>query len=100
MQLSCTFNRLLHWIELTENSTCRCLMQYDLRNMSGPDVIRRGMQGFQTLAENIQQNCIYTARRQNRCIIIQSLSVQGDDSSCAQGLSFNPQGQFISINFV
>ena len=96
MDLSCIFNRLLHWIEETREG--RCLVQYDLENMSS--VFLHDNLRFPTLAENIEQNCIYTIIIDNtQDINISPVLLQGngDDNMCVSGLSLNSQCQFISI---
>ena len=89
-----TFNRLLHWIEETQEG--RCLVQYDLEQMEL--VVLRTNLVFSTLAENIEQNCIYTIINEIQNITLSPVSLQEDDDNlCVSGLSLNPQGQFISI---
>ena len=95
MDISCTFNRLLHWIEETQESIL--LVQIDLEEMDS-FVLHSDLR-FPTFAQNIEQNCIYTIfvdDTQN--IDISSVSLQENgDNLCVSGLTLNPQGQFISI---
>ena len=93
---ACIFNRLLHWIEETQQG--RCLVQYDLEKMDS-NVLRDNLV-FSTLAENIEQNCIYIIINETQNISLSSVSVQENDDSnnlCASGMSFNSESQFISI---
>ena len=73
------------------------LVQYDLKGMNS-SVLHNNLR-FPTLAENVEQRCIYTVTidvTQN--ISISSAPTQVDnDNLCVSGLSLNPQGQFISI---
>ena len=89
------FNRVLHWIEETQEGIF--LVQIDLENMI-PVVLCDNL-GFPTLAENIEQRCIYTVTID----VIQNISISSvptqvdNDNLCVLGLSLNPQSQFISI---
>ena len=88
------FNRLLHWIEETQEGMC--LVQYDLENMTS--VVLANNLRFPALAENIEQNCIYIIINETRTITISSVPVQkNDDNLCASGILFNSSGQFTSI---
>ena len=73
------------------------VQQYNLKDMKLS--VLQTILGFPTLAENIEQNCIYTVTidvAQN--ISISSVPTQEhNDNLCASVLSLNPQGQFISI---
>ena len=85
------FNRLLHWTEkTTENITV--LVEYDLDQMTSK-VLYNDLR-FPTLAENIEQSCIYIVTLRT---IITILPVQIQDStSCPLGFTFpgNLQRQF------
>ena len=85
------FNRLLHWTEkTTENITV--LVEYDLDKMTSK-VLYNDLR-FPTLAENIEQSCIYIVTLRP---IITILPVQIQDStSCPLGFTFpgNLQRQF------
>ena len=95
MDKTCTFNRLLHWIEETQEGIC--LVEYDREGMNS--IALHSDLRFTTFAQNIEQNCIYTILIDDtQSIDISSVSVQEDgDNLCVSGLSLNPQGQFISI---
>ena len=89
---ACIFNRLLHWIEETQDS--RYLVQYDLKTMSS--VVLANNLRLSTLAENIEQNCIYyTIINETQTITISSVPVQeydDNDCLCASGVSLNLKG--------
>ena len=88
---ACIFNRLLHWIEETQQG--RCLVQYDLEKMDS-DVLRDNLI-FSTLAENIEQNCIYIIINETQTITISSVPVQvydDNDNLCAPRFSLNLKG--------
>ena len=92
MDISCIFNRLLHWIEETQEG--RYLVQYDLKTMSS--VVLANNLRLSTLAENIEQNCIYIIINETQTITISSVSLLQDDNMCVSGVSLNPQGQYLS----
>ena len=74
-------------------------MQYDLEEMDS-NVLHDNLV-FSTLAENIEQNCIYIIINETQNITISSVPLQEyDDNLCVSGLSLNPQGQFIILVFV
>ena len=88
---ACIFNRLLHWIEETQEGMC--LVQYDLEKMDS-DILRDNLI-FSTLAENIEQNCIYIIINEAQTITISSVPVpeyDDNDYLCASGVSLNLKG--------
>ena len=81
--LSCTHHRLLHWTEGNEQGVL--LVQYDLEEMN--QVVLHTNLRYPTLAENIEQNCIYAIIiDQAQIINIVSVPVLEDDL-CASGFS-------------
>ena len=86
-----SFNRLLHWTEKTTENIV-VLVEYDLNQMTSK-VLYNDLR-FPTLAENIEQSCIYIVALRP---IFNIFPVQIQDStSCPLGFTFpgNLQRQF------